>query len=190
MCGMWHFKNFFKTKRNPPLVRLNAMVFSFPSLSNFSSSPSAPGPSSTGDLKVQMEMKANLKQSRYLICQIRPHISFHQGVHELLCPESTFSEASSPSFLLSSSLPSGCSMVSGRSTPLGSYIGQSHYHHNNHCNLPVLYLIYVQYPIIWEFVSPRLMEQRRKLQYTDLVRYASSFLDRCSSWWWWWWWWC
>jgi len=29
----------------------------------------------------------------------------------------------------------------------------------------------------WLFYGVRLMEQRRKLQYTDLVRYASSFLD-------------
>ena len=144
---MWNvtFLKLFQNETKPTLVRWSAMVFSFPSLSNFSSSPSAPGPSSTGDLKV---LKANSKQSRYLICQIQPHLSFHQGAHELLCPESTFSEVSSPSFLLSSSLPSGCSTVSGRSTPLGSYIGQSHYRHHNHCNLLVLYLIYVQYPII------------------------------------------
>ena len=167
MCGMWHFKNFFKTKRNPPLVRLNAMVFSFPSLSNFSSSPSAPGPSSTGDLKVQIEMKANLKQSRYLICQIRPNISFHQGVHELLCPESTFSEAWSLSCLRSSLWPSGCSTGSGESTSW-----------SNSLSLPFdIYNIQK----CWFFPLPRLMEQRRKLQYTDLVRYASSFLDRCLS---------
>ena len=80
---------------------------------------------------------------------IWPHLSYLYsiiGVHELLCRESTSSEASSPSSSPSSLWPSGCSTLSGGSTP--SFPGQSHHHRNHGFEL----IWYLQYRIIWEFV--------------------------------------
>ena len=104
--------------------RLSVTASSSPSLSNSSSSPSAPGPSSTGN-SVFTGITSHIFY-RYKLIQLEIHSARFSSffiptdVHELLCPESTFSEAWSLSCLRSSLWPSGCSTGSGESTSLSN----------------------------------------------------------------------
>ena len=171
ICGMWLFVSNEKSETHRDQVECDGLLISF-SFKLFILA--------IGTWAVFYRWACNsshdIASSKLnLICQIWPHLSY---TYILLKASASFFAANPP--LPRPHHPPPRPLPCGLLVVLRCQVGQPLHFQVKVTITAIMGLIFIWY-VKYNLricLPPRLMEQRRKLQYTDLVRYASSFLDR------------